>query len=315
MTGPAAGDPADRFTAELGRASIMIDLRRYSDAVRLLRAALASQPDSSRAWCLLSRAQLGAGNCAAAVQAAARASAVDPADDWPFRLASTALIGLDKTADAVGAALEACRLAPLFWRSHACLAQAAAADQQLELAGDAAAEALALAPEEADVHVTAGKVALSQGQLTLAQQRQETALAIDPGHDGALNELGRIRLRARDAAGAAAHFLRAAQSAPASPVFSGNSELAIGQVALRLVATAAACLAAALCLLLIGLTGRPLLAAGLALPLPVLSGRAIADTRRLPPEGRRHLFRLIRARLRAAKLSPLRRERSRDPAA
>lgn len=311
-----AGDArAGRAVADLGRASIMIDLHRYSEAARLLSTVLAGQPDNSRAWCQLSRSHLGTGNWADAVQAADRARVLDPADDWPYRLASTALLGLIQTGDAVAAALEARRLAPLSWRSHICLAEAAAADGQLELAGEAAAAALAIAPEEADVHVTAGSVALSRGELTIAQQRQETALAIEPGHNGALNELGRISLRSRDAAGAARHFLRAARSAPGNPVFGGNTELALRQVALRVIATLAAVVAAALCLGLVALAGRPMLAAGLALPLPVLTGWAIAKVWRLPPEGRRHLVRLIRASPVVSNSSALSGERGHDPAA
>lgn len=310
-----AGDArAGRAAADVGRAAIMIDLHRYGDAARLLSTVLAGQPDNGRVWCLLSRAHLGAGNCAAAAQAADRARALDPADDWPYRLASTALVGLDQTGEAVAAALEACRLAPLLWRSHVCLAQAAAADSQLEVAAQAAAAALAIAPEEADVHVTAGSVALSRGELTLALQRQEAALAIEPGHSVALNELGRISLRSRDVAGAAGHFLRAARSAPGNPVFGGNTELALRQVAIRVVATLAAVLAAALCLVLIALAGRPILAAGLALPLPALTGWAVTKLWRLPPEGRRHLVRLIRARPVASSSSILSGERGHDPA-
>ncbi len=305
---------AGRAAADLGRASIMIDLHRYSEAARLLSSVLAAQPDNSRAWCQLSRTHLGTGNCAAAVQAADRARALDPADDWPYRLASTALLGLAHPSDAVAAALEARRLAPLSWRSHVCLAQAAAAAGQLELAGEASASALAIAPEEADVHVTAGTVALSRGELTLAQQRQETALAIEPGHYGALNELGRISLRSRDTTGAAGHFLRAARSAPGNPVFGGNTELALRQVAIQVIATLAAVLAAAVCLVLVALAGRPVLAAGLALPLPALTGWAITTVWRLPPEGRRHLVRLIRVSPVLSNSSILSGERGRDPA-
>ena len=118
-----------------------------------------------------------AANSAEAVAAASRASALDPADDWPYRLVSTALIGMGQTADAVTAALEARKLAPHFWRSHVCLAQAATADRQHDLAAEAAATALALAPDVADVHVTAGKAALGRGDLDEARGWQESALA------------------------------------------------------------------------------------------------------------------------------------------
>ena len=49
----------------------MIELGRYDEAARLLATVVAAAPDSSRGWCLLSRAHLGAGRPAEAVVAAA----------------------------------------------------------------------------------------------------------------------------------------------------------------------------------------------------------------------------------------------------
>jgi tetratricopeptide (TPR) repeat protein len=288
---------ADRQAADLSRASVMIDLGRYGDAASLLAAVLASAPASSRGWCLLSRAHLGDGNAPEAVAAAARASALDPADDWPYRLVSTALIGMGQTAEAVTAAQEARNLAPHFWRSHVCLAQAAAADDQHDLAAEAAATALALAPDVADVHVTAGKAALGRGELAEARRWQESALAIEPTHSGAINELGRISLRSRDAAAAAGHFLRAARTSPGASVFGRNAELALSRVALRLSASATLIAAAAACLVLAALTGEGWLAVLIGLLLLPLAMRTVREIRRLPPEGRRHLARLLSARL------------------
>ncbi len=48
-------------SVELNRASMMIELGRHDEAARLLSAVLATDPDSSRGWCLLSRAHLGNG--------------------------------------------------------------------------------------------------------------------------------------------------------------------------------------------------------------------------------------------------------------
>ncbi len=287
---------ADQQAADLSRASAMIDLGRYGDAASLLATVLASAPGTSRGWCLLSRAHLGGGNSAEAVAAAARASALDPADDWPYRLVSTALIGMGQTADAVTAAQEARKLAPHFWRSHVCLAQAATAHGQHELAAQAAATALTLAPDVADVHVTAGKAALGRGDVAEARRWQESALAIEPTHSGAINELGRISLRSRDAAAAASHFLRAARTSPGSGVFGRNTELALRRVALRLAGSAILIAAAAACLVLAALAGSVQLAIAFAVPLSLLAGRAVREIRRLPPAGRSHLLRLVWAR-------------------
>ena len=287
---------ADRQAADLSRAGVMIDLGRYGDAASLTAAVLASSPASSRGWCLLSRAHLGGGNAPAAVAAAARASALNPADDWPYRLVSMALIGMGQAADAVLAAQEARNLAPHFWRSHVCLAQAATAAGQHDVAAQAAATALALAPDVADVHVTAGKAALGRGDLAEAKRWQESALAIEPTHSGAINELGRISLRSRDAVTAAAHFLRAARTSPGTGIFSRNTELALGRIAVRLAASVTLVAAEAVLLVLAVLTGNVPLAVLCGILVIAVALRTARELRRLPPEGRRHLVRLIGAR-------------------
>jgi tetratricopeptide (TPR) repeat protein len=287
---------ANVLAGDLNRASVMIDLGRYREAASLLTSALAASPGSSRGWCLLSRAHLGGGNAPAAAAAAARASALDPADDWPYRLVSTALLAMGHTAKAVSAAREARKLAPHLWRSHVCLAQAATADGEHELAAQAAAAALALAPEVADVHVTAGKAALARGELDEARRWQESALAIEPTHSGAINELGRISLGFRDAATAAAHFLHAARTSPGTGVFGRNTELAIGRLAARLTARAILIALSAACLIVAATAGSLALAIFFGLELVLLAARTTRDIRRLPPQGRRYLIRLFQAR-------------------
>jgi tetratricopeptide (TPR) repeat protein len=287
---------ADVLARDLNRAGVMIDLGRYEDAASLLGSVLASSPGSSRGWCLLSRAHLGSGMALEAAAAATRASALDPADDWPYRLVSTALLAMGQPAEAVSAAQEARKLAPHFWRSHVCLAQAATAEGEHILAAQAAAAALALAPDVADVHVTAGKAALARGELVEARHWQESALAIDPAHSGAINELGRISLRSRDAATAAGHFLYAARTSPGTGVFSRNVELAIDRVALRLTTHAILIALVAACATATAATGNLPPAIGLLLLLVPLAMRTARDIRRLPAQGRRHLMRLLRAR-------------------
>jgi tetratricopeptide (TPR) repeat protein len=278
---------------DLGRAAAMIDLGRFADAVRALGPLVAAEPDSGRAWCLLSRAHLGAGDQPAAVAAARRASALDPADDWPYRLASTALIGLSRPEDAVRAAMQARHLAPHFWRSHVCLAQAAAAAGQRELAGTASADAMALAPDEPDVQVIAGKVALGNGDLTAARARQQAALAIDPANLGALNELGLVSLQAGDPAGAAGYFLSAVRSAPGIQVFGQNTEVALTKVALSAagwVVVLAALLACAAVLAATAGAGPAVAALVIAVAVGL---RPVRMVRRLPPQARRQLARLL----------------------
>jgi tetratricopeptide (TPR) repeat protein len=212
---------------ELARASVMLDVRRFDEAAELLARVVSAEPESSRAWCLMARAHLGADRYAEAVTAAHRAAALDPADEWPHRLASNALVHLGKFPDALWAAHEACRLAPSYWQTHVCVAQAALAAQRLDVATEAAARARGLAPNEPDVHFLSGKVSLACSDLAGAREHQERALALDPGHSGAMNELGRIRLRRHDTAGAIRHFISAARATPDERIYSRNIDVVL----------------------------------------------------------------------------------------
>src|SRR6266581_2227702 len=173
---------------ELARASAMLDVRRFDEASALLARVVSAEPESSRAWCLMARAHLGAQRYTEAISAANRAVSLDPADEWPHRLASNALVHLGKFADALRAAYEACRLAPSYWQTHVCVAR---------------------------------------NDLTGAREHQERALALDPGHSGAMNELGRIRLRRHDTAGAIRHFISAARATPEERIYSRNIDVVL----------------------------------------------------------------------------------------
>ncbi len=231
-----------------------------------------------------------------ALTAARRAIATDPADHWPFRLASTALVSLGRGAEALTAALEARRLAPDVWRSHVCLAQAAIAAGQPPLAAEAAARALALAPEEPDVQFTAGKVALSGGDLRQARAHQHAALALDPGHSAAINELGRISLREQDIGGAAGYFLRAARAAPGVGIFGRNTEIALAKVLTNITVLAAMVIAAGIVLAVDGRAGSTAASFAIVMLGGAAVGYAAFQLRGVPPDGRRHLGRMLRRR-------------------
>ena len=82
----------------------MLDLGRYDEASTLLARLVSTEPDSGRAWCLFARAHLGADRYAEAVEAANRAAAIEPGEEWPHRLASNALMHLGNHAEALRAA-------------------------------------------------------------------------------------------------------------------------------------------------------------------------------------------------------------------
>ena len=59
---------------ELARASAMLDVRRFDEASALLARVVSAEPESSRAWCLMARAHLGAERYTEAISAANRAA-------------------------------------------------------------------------------------------------------------------------------------------------------------------------------------------------------------------------------------------------
>jgi tetratricopeptide (TPR) repeat protein len=220
---------------ELARAATMLDLGRYDEASTLLARLVSAEPGSGRAWCLFARAHLGADRFADAVEAANRAAAIEPTEEWPHRLASNALMHLGNHAEALRAAAESRRLAPGYWQTHVCVAQAALAAGQPAIAATAATEARKLAPNEPDVHFLSGKVALARGDLDGARGHQERALALDPTHSGAMNELGRIRLRRHDTIGAIKHFISAARTTPGEHIYSRNIDVVIVRSVSRMI--------------------------------------------------------------------------------
>jgi len=212
----------------LARARTMLDLKRHAEAASLLAGIVATDPGNGTAWCLLTLAHLGAGRNTDAAAAAERAIAAAPASDWPYRLASTVQLRLDNTRSALQAAEEARRLAPQEWRCHLCVAQATlATKERFDDAEAAAAKARELAPNEPDVYLISGKVSLERGKRAEARAYQERALALDPEHVGAMNELGKIRLRRLGGAAAAHHFAQAARTAPRETVYGRNVDVAV----------------------------------------------------------------------------------------
>jgi len=288
---------------ELARAAAMLDVKRYDEATRLLAQVVAAEPESSRAWCLMARAHLGGDRYAEAVDAANRAVSLDPADEWPHRLASNALVHLGHYGDALRAAHEACRLAPSYWQAHVCLAQAALAAHRLDIASGAAARARALAPNEPDVHFLSGKVSLSRGHLSAAREHQERALALDPAHSGAMNELGRIRLRRNDPVGAIRHFLSAARATPDEQIYARNIDVVILRTVSRIIYVFTLIALILIWVPAVSHVSRLPFAIGLG-SLGVLAAGGFAwMVLRLPPAARRVVRRTLRSRRVAAALT------------
>ena len=167
-----------------------------------------------------------------------------------------------------------------------CVAPAALAAGQPAVAASAATEARKLAPDEPDVHFLSGKVALARGNLDSAREHQERALALDPVHSGAMNELGRIRLRRHDTVGAIRHFISAARTTPGEHIYSRNIDVVIVRSVSRMIYIFVLIAMVLLWVPAVTRSGRLPLAAGFgALALGTLASFVILMTR-LPREAR-----------------------------
>ncbi len=223
--------------SELSRIDALIDLGRYDEAVVGLRRLLATDGGAatdSDVWCRLSLANLRLDRDAAALDAAGRAAALAPDNDWPHRLASHALESLGRHDEAVRAASEAVRLAPVVWQGHARYAATlSAAGGDLRQARQAAGYAVQLAPNEPDAHSALGLVALRQGDHDTAERAFKHVLSLQPEHHSALNNLAVVQLRRRDLDGALSGFSAAIRSEPQQEVARRNVDVVVRAVLYR----------------------------------------------------------------------------------
>lgn len=187
----------------LPRVQALLDVRRESDAIALLQQLLAAEPTDARAWRLLAYAHDQGGDHHAALDAANRALALDPEDEWGHRLASSALGGLRRWVPAAQAARAAVRLDPANWLGQAHLTHALM-DHALYApkiwtngplvrdARQAADRAVELAPDQPDAHYCRARLHQRLQKPKQARAGYRRVLELDPQHPGAITALGEI---------------------------------------------------------------------------------------------------------------------------
>jgi len=234
-----SSDPGDLFS-DRERARALIDLRRFDEACSLLRTVVGRDPADADAWCLLSQAEGGARRPHDALEAASRASALTPEDDWPHRLRSVALQMLGAHDSAIAAAREGLRAGPWTWQAHVRLSNAlVAAKGDLDEALAEAELGVELGPHEPATYYSLGLVYERRGRREDAVRCYEEALAIDPEDSASLDGLARVRfagsrLNPGGLAGAATGFRDAVRADPRSPHSARNLEIVIGVFLSRL---------------------------------------------------------------------------------
>ncbi|MBI5336641.1 MAG: tetratricopeptide repeat protein [Mycolicibacterium rufum] len=203
----------DVVGAALIRAHHLIDIHRPDEALRMLAAALAEDPDNPDILCAAARASLDSSRYREAGEFATRAAAAAPHWELPFRVLAAALFCMGDPEKAASCARKAVALAPNEWLTHYVRALVCSTSRlSSQEAYAAARRAIHLAPNEADAWAVLGHVAVENRDQDIAQKALEKALSLEPTHSTARNDLGRLHLLRDDPVGAAGHFAGAVAS-------------------------------------------------------------------------------------------------------
>ena len=209
----------------VAQAQMYLGANRPKDAIRVLNAALAENPDDAECLRLLAQAELaatpGIEGAANALPAAQRAVELGGQDAFAWRILSFCYTRLGSHQQARDAARMARGLRPGLWLNHTTVAHADASARAISDDTRASvAAAMQLAPNQPEVHFAAGHVEQMSRHNDLAVQHYERTLALSPDHAGARNNLALIQMRRGNAGSAAAAFTSMLAQNP-------NSELAL----------------------------------------------------------------------------------------
>lgn len=289
----------EEVARRLARSRSLVDLGRWEDAAAEASLALAAEPTSVEALCLLAQSQLNLGRAAEACATAEAALRLAPAAEWPHRIHSVALGSLGRHPEAVAAARRAVRLAPHVADTHQRLANALV--RMPGCAAEAWAEAdraVALDPHSASAYVAVGLAAGTQGCRRQEREAYLRALELDPTHATALNNLAAIDVERGRLGRAVRSLVAALRSDPQHPQALANLDLVGVRVLWRLTGVMVAG-SLLVTLLAYGEEGRgpaPWVVRAVAGAAVVGVGAAVAwgTLRHLPPGARRHLTGLPR---------------------
>lgn len=227
----AGGEAQQRRFDTIGRADALIQMKRWSQALKELAPLLAGSDDGN-VLCRGARALIGLNRNEEAAALAERAIMADPTNEWAHRIRSEALLAESSDAEeprkaellraALVSAREAVRLLPRSPGARRWLAQVLMAVGDYPHAASAAAEALNLDPNSVDAWLLDGRVALIYGRNEQAERSARRALEIEPNNVAAWNNLGVAIHRQGRWREATAAYLRSARLDPLDTVAKGN---------------------------------------------------------------------------------------------
>jgi predicted Zn-dependent protease len=177
------------------RAEALLAAKRPAEAVRLLSAAVAADPEDANLRAALARALHTAGDLKAAQREAERASALAP--DWFFPMCQQAsvLLARGRYGEARKRAEAARRLAPDEPLVYEWFGRAALECNSPRQAREALARWLELAPEDPDAHLLEVRLEWSRREWRRAEAAARRALALEPNNAEALHLLGEVLTR------------------------------------------------------------------------------------------------------------------------
>jgi pentatricopeptide repeat protein len=181
-------------SAELNyqRAEQLIEIKRFNDALALVKKCLAADPQNYWYLCLYSQCHYHLMIYKTALEQVEKAISIQPDDEWGHRIRSLCLSRMFDFRGALAAAQEAVRLEP---ESHACLNTLINAYLDLGMLSEAletSEKMRALYPENYRVYVHLGFIYLTRERLKLAERNFKEALRLNPQCVEALNNLAVI---------------------------------------------------------------------------------------------------------------------------
>ena len=180
----------DALATRVRRAQLLLDARRYEEAIAESGKALAESPEHYPAQILLARALLGAGRYFDALGAAERAIELQPESASAQGVVAQVAIHLHRLDRADRATAEACRLAPGWAWAHYLRMRVLLQIRNVAAAKEEAVLVLALDPDGSLGHIAQGEIALHLQAWSAAEQAFHRALEQDPENPNALLNYG-----------------------------------------------------------------------------------------------------------------------------
>ena len=175
----------EEATAILEQAQLLVNAKRFDDALRLLAAL----PEDGAARYLSAVAYLRNDDLKSALANVETTIAMMPDVPEPHALRAEVLLEMGRKKSALQSAREAVRLSPDQAPFHYVLARAAAETRNWTTAETAAHEALRLAPDWGPAHNVVAIVAARRHRRKDAQAHLADALKLDPNDPWVLNNL------------------------------------------------------------------------------------------------------------------------------